>query len=124
MRRFHLVAAMALSIGSLAMAGCATLSSALTNPVAPLTVAQAEQAATLAWQIGATYVATFPQTPAHAAQEKALSDALHAALVNFENATAANSSAASAAFSSALAAYKAYTTPPAPTTAATPPALA
>ena len=124
MRIFNLAVATALSLGSLTMAGCATLPASLTAPVAPLTVAQAEQAATLAWQAGAAYVAAFPQTPAHAAQEKALSDALHAALVNFENATAANSSSASASFSSALAAYKAYTSPPAPAASAVSAALA
>lgn len=116
MKRFALVVAAAL-----ALSGCASLGSVVSNvvvaatsktPSQAKTVAEATQATTLAENAVDLYVKTGNPTKAVLSELQTLVTALHTALVKAEAANKSGNSAVAAAaidaFNQALAAYQAY----------------
>lgn len=107
--------AMLAAVGLLAMsaAGCSSLTAAydsLTNQTASqvTTLADAEQAATLATKAVDVYVNSTTPDRATLTELKALNDGVHAALDNLLAAQAAGGSLTFASFNAALSAFDAY----------------
>jgi len=117
--KFAIVATTAASMAILALGGCTTIAAGIANvaatvtsstPMQVTTLGEAIQASDLLTKAADVAVNTGKLNKATLQEINALSDGLHAALVNLEAANAAGKNLDFAAFNAALSAYNAYLT--------------